>query len=140
VEKALSRRELLKPGSTAAMTGILPGCCPAKDQPTLTFQTAAPTSTPTDVPTVAVVPTDTPASAPVPVDQIRRPAIIQCYPDGLSKVVHTRYAGVWDGDELSPEAIRQMLDRSIAELTGLADGAEAWASVRTILGTLTWWS
>jgi hypothetical protein len=44
-------------------------------------------------------------------------------------VVHTHHAGVWDGDELMPEAIGQMLDASIAELTGLDDVSAAWASL-----------
>jgi len=50
-------------------------------------------------------------------------------PDVLSKVVRARHAGVWDGDALVPQAIRQMLDTSITELTGLADATEAWASL-----------
>ena len=46
-----------------------------------------------------------------------------------SKVVHTHHAGVWDGEELAPDAIRQMLDASITELTGLNDVAKAWSSL-----------
>jgi hypothetical protein len=80
---------------------------------------------------------------------IRRPEIIQFYPDVPSKVVQAHHAGVWSGDELAPEAIRQMLDASISELTGLDDAAEAWAAlfgpderiaikVNTIEGSEVW--
>ena len=48
MKRALGRREFLKLSGTAAMTGILAGCCPAQDQPTPTLQTAVLTSTPTD--------------------------------------------------------------------------------------------
>jgi hypothetical protein len=46
-----------------------------------------------------------------------------------SKVVHTHHAGVWSGDQLSPEALRQMLDASITKLTGLNDARAAWAAL-----------
>jgi hypothetical protein len=36
---------------------------------------------------------------------------------------------VWDGEELAPAAIRQMLDASITELTGLDDVSAAWGSL-----------
>jgi hypothetical protein len=49
-------------------------------------------------------------------------------PAGPSKVVHT-HAAVWNGETLVPEAIRQMLDASITELTGLNDATKAWASL-----------
>ncbi len=48
-------------------------------------------------------------------------------PVELSKVVRTHHAGVWDGDTLAPQAIRQMLDASLTELTGLNDATAAWA-------------
>jgi hypothetical protein len=46
-----------------------------------------------------------------------------------SKVVHTHHAGVWDSDELAPNALREMLDASITEMTGLDDATKAWASL-----------
>jgi hypothetical protein len=63
--------------------------------------------------------------------------------------VHTRHAGVWDGEELVPNAIRQMLDASITKLTGLNDARESWAAlfkpserialkVNTIAGSSAW--
>jgi len=39
------------------------------------------------------------------------------------------HAGVWDGETLVPEAIRQMLDASIAKLTGLNDPNQAWGAL-----------
>jgi hypothetical protein len=59
----------------------------------------------------------------------RRAEIIKIHPDAPSKVVHTHHAGVWNGDALSPEAIRQMLDASITQLTGLDDAPTAWATL-----------
>ena len=71
------------------------------------------------------------------------------YPDVPSKVVHTRHAGVWDGETLAPEALRQLLDGSITALTGLNDATAAWAAlfapgeriaikVNTIAGSRFW--
>jgi len=57
----------------------------------------------------------------------RRAGIMKIYPDRPSKVVRARHAGVWNGDALAPQAIRQMLDASITELTGLNDARQAWA-------------
>jgi hypothetical protein len=67
--------------------------------------------------------------------------VFQFHPDGPSKVVHAHHAGVWtstptvgalaDSAEentlLSPEALREMLDTSITELTGLKEPRDAWA-------------
>jgi len=43
--------------------------------------------------------------------------------------VRAQHAGVWDGETLSPEAIRQMLDVSITKLTGLDDVGLAWSAI-----------
>jgi uncharacterized protein (DUF362 family) len=72
---------------------------------------------------------------------VSREDVLKFYPDAPSKVVHTHHAGVWTGTPtdttpissaadnglLSPEALREMLDASITELTGLDDVREAWA-------------
>jgi hypothetical protein len=58
-----------------------------------------------------------------------RPEVIKAYPDVPSKVVHAHHTGVWDGESLVPGALRQMLDASVTELTGLNDAREAWASL-----------
>jgi hypothetical protein len=65
----------------------------------------------------------------MPTVKVRRPEVIRFYPDVPSKVVQAHHAGVWDGDELVPDALRQMLEASIAELTGLHDAREAWAAL-----------
>jgi len=83
------------------MTGLLAGCRPLKE---------------------VVTPTSTPAPTSTAALTVAPPAV-------PSKVVHTHHAGVWDGDALVPEAIQQMLDASITELTGLDDATEAWASL-----------
>ncbi len=58
-----------------------------------------------------------------------RPPVTRIRPDAPGKVVRARHAGVWDGDTLVPEAIRQMLDASITALTGLNDATAAWAAL-----------
>jgi hypothetical protein len=65
------------------------------------------------------------------------------------KIVQTRHAGVWDGGNLQPNAIRQMLDASITQLTGVDDAQTAWNAlfapgeriaikVNTIAGSAYW--
>ena len=108
--KRLSRRGFIK---VAAAVGFLTGCRTANPQPTPTTS-IPPTSTPP--------PQSTATSSPTP-------TVSQGGPDELSRVVHTHHAGVWDDEELAPQAIRQMLDVSVAELTGLSDASEAWATL-----------
>jgi hypothetical protein len=131
----MSRRKFVK---LAAMAGLLAGCRPLKRLVTpVLSEVEGPTSTPASTPTRALtntpttVPTATPTSAPTdtPAATVRRPEIIKFYPDVPSKVVHAHHAGVWDGETLVSEAIRQMLDASITELTGLNDAIEAWAAL-----------
>ena len=110
--RGMSRRKFIK---LAAMAGLLAGCRPTVRQ---VIVTPTPTPRPADTPTPTGVPTAMPTVAPT----IAPPA-------EPSTVVHTHHAGVWDSDALVPEAIRQMLDGSITELTGLNDASEAWASL-----------
>jgi len=120
---------------------FLAGCRAVGPQPTPT-STSHPTDTPRPTPTPR--PTDTPrpqptaTSVPTPITQVRRSEIIQFHPDAPSKVVQAHHAGVWtgapqggagDNNLLNSEAIHQMLDASITELTGLNDAAEAWAAL-----------
>jgi uncharacterized protein (DUF362 family) len=72
---------------------------------------------------------------------VSREDVLKFHPDAPSKVVHTHHAGVWTGTPiadtsansakdnglLSPEPLREMLDRSITELTGLKEPRDAWA-------------
>jgi hypothetical protein len=55
--------------------------------------------------------------------------VVKFYPDVPSQVVHTHHAGAWQGDQLSAEALREMLDASITQLTGLEDAGAAWAAL-----------
>jgi hypothetical protein len=98
------------------MAGLLAGCRPTRQ--TETAPTVAPTDTVPSAP-----PTATPAVT------VRRPDVIKMYPDAPSKVVHTRHTGVWGGEELASNALRQMLDASITELTGQNDASKAWAAL-----------
>jgi hypothetical protein len=82
--------------------------------------------------------TSAPTAAPMSTVAARRSEIIRFYPDVPSKVVQAHHAGVWtdiprggrgDNDLLVPEALRQMLDAAVTELTSLADAREAWAAL-----------
>jgi hypothetical protein len=124
----ISRRDFLV--LTAA--GLLTGCSPTQpDSAPVSEPTAAPTSEPIVAPTSepTVAPTSEPTTTPVSAASVGRPEIIKMYPDVPSKVVRTHHAGVWDGETLAPAAIRQMLNASITELTGLNDATEAWAAL-----------
>jgi hypothetical protein len=113
------------------MAGLLAGCRPARQVVVTATPTPVPPDTLTPAPTTppTAVPTATPTAAPTATPLPSRPEIIKFYPDGPSKVVHACHASVWDEETLVPEAIRQMLDTSITELTGLDDAGEAWAAL-----------
>jgi hypothetical protein len=136
--RVVSRRGFLRLAAATA-AGLLAGCCPvSRLSPT---QTSVPTTVSTDIPVPTATPSviDTPepipteagppTATPLIITDIRRPEIISFYPDVPSKIVHTHHAGVWKDGELVPETICQMLDTSIAELTGLGDAREAWATM-----------
>jgi hypothetical protein len=106
-----NRRQFLKV-SAVGTVGLLAGCRSAA--------TPSPTETPTAVP---ATPT---AAATVAAGQ---PAVLRMYPVIPSKVVHAVHQGVWDGGNLSPAALRQMLDASITRLTGLNGARQAWAAL-----------
>ncbi len=117
----ISRRDFLK---LAAAAGLLAGCRPAQQPEAASTQ--APTATATSPPAPTTAPTAVPTATPAAEPTATPTAVL---PAELSKVVHTHHAGVWDGETLAPEAIRQMLDASITELTGLDDAIKAWASL-----------
>jgi hypothetical protein len=115
----ISRRQFIK---LAAVTGLLAGCSPVA-QPV-----AAPTNAPIPKPTAA--PAATPTGVPKVVSAATgKPDIIKLYPEIASRLVQAHHAGIWNGDQLSPEGVRQMLDASITKLTGLNDAREAWAAL-----------
>jgi uncharacterized protein (DUF362 family) len=115
--RKISRRDFIK---LAAATGLLAGCSPVG---VADVTSKPPTTTP--LPTEPPLPTPTAAPTVVVAD----PGEIARAAAGLGTVVQTHHAGVWNGDTLSPEALQQMLDASITELTGLNDAVEAWASL-----------
>jgi hypothetical protein len=130
----LSRRDFIK---LAAMTGLLAGCSVGEPAAVAPANEAPVDSPPTNPPAAKVAPTSTPAptatlpapTATLPPSTLNAADIIKFYPDAPSKVVQTHHAGVWNGDTLSPEALNQMLDASITNLTGLDDANEAWAAL-----------
>lgn len=110
MSRMLSRKDFLRLStlSLGALTGgrLLSACSPA---PTATLAAAQPTVTPTSE-ALQFTPT-------VPPNKI------------TSKVIHTHHAGVWVNEQLTPTALREMVDDSIVNLTGLADAKEAWATM-----------
>jgi hypothetical protein len=129
--RPISRRTFVK----LAAAGLLAGCAPTPEPtatavptPTLTTEPTA-TPVPTQRPTRAPTATPTPYLTPTPSAAFWQPEVIKVYPDVRSKVVHAHHEGVWDGESLVPGALRQMLDASITELTGLNDAREAWAAL-----------
>jgi hypothetical protein len=103
----LTRKQFLQL-SAAGAAGLLTGC------------QAAPVAAPADT----AVPGTTAAGSTA------RPAGTKpSRTDILSRVVRTHGEGVWDGDALSPAALRRMLDASITRLTGLTGAREAWAGL-----------
>ncbi len=105
---------------------LLVACQPASDPAAPAQPLPDPTATtlpPTEVPTPA--PSATPTLVPLP----PKPEIIRFHPDAPSTVVHARHSGAWQGKDLSPTTLHQMLDASIVALTGLADAGAAWKAL-----------
>ena len=144
------------PASPTAEAGPVTSTAPsAMKTNTLAFTTtaaplptsvAANTATPVPpAPTTAATVTIT----PTPPGGLRRPDVIKFYPDAPSQLVRVHHAGVWHGDKLVPDALRQMLDAGITHLTGINDARQAWAAlfspaeriaikVNTILSSSYW--
>ncbi len=105
--RKLTRRQFIKLSGTAAAAGLLAGC----------------------------------GGCAAPEPSVSREDVLKFHPDAPSKVVHTHHAGVWasmptvgslaDSAEenglLAQEVLREMLDASITELTGLDKARDAWA-------------
>jgi hypothetical protein len=68
-------------------------------------------------------------ATPTPTPSASREDVIKFHPDAPSKVIQVHHAGVWTGEEMVPEVVRQMLDTSITALTGLDDARAAWSSL-----------
>ncbi len=143
MKKNLTRKEFLRLALVAS-GGALLGACSSAAQPA---QPAAPaiivTSTPKPEPSATALPSPTPAASATPASSptalpatlapaasgARRPEIIRFYPQIPSRVVHAHQPGVWQGDQLDPNAIGRMLDHAITRLTGLNDASEAWQAL-----------
>jgi len=150
-----SRREFLK----LALLSFLAGCLPFRKAIPLPTNVLTPaqwpaTETPSHPPTNTILSqtTQTPTAAQTAYVQIsgrKLPPAIRFYPDALSRVVHTHHKGVWEGENLVPDVLGQMLDTSVTQLTGLSDVNEAWLAlfkpeeriaikVNTIAGSSDW--
>jgi uncharacterized protein (DUF362 family) len=128
---------------SALAAGPLLSACNQADTPAPTVvgqaeATAVPT-TDTPIPSVeAVTPTPKPTRAPTSTPTITftprpitpQPELVQRYPAiSASRLVHIHHAGVWADNNLTPNALRQMVDSSILQLTGLTDARAAWAAL-----------
>jgi hypothetical protein len=105
--RKLTRRQFIKLSSAAAAAGLLVGC----------------------------------GGCAAPKPSTSRENVLKFHPDAPSKVAHTHHAGVWTGaptdgsladsseenNLLATETLREMLDASITELTGLDEARDAWA-------------
>ncbi len=123
----LSRRTFLVSAAAAALATA----CQAQETvaPTPTLEPTA-TVEPTPEPTATRrPPTPTPTIAPTPTTDVRVPELVQDYDRLIGKVVRTHHKGVWDGENLTPAALRAMIDASITSLTGLNDASEAWRAL-----------
>lgn len=136
----LSRRKFLKiSGATAA--GLLvnvAGCVPSpasqpaqpveKNTQISAIQIETPSPAPSNTAKVkrTPVPSDTPTG---PQKTYRRPEIIQYYPAVKSRVVRARSADAWQGDKLSPNALRKLVDSAIIKMTEKEDAKTAWLAL-----------
>ncbi|MBN1875801.1 MAG: DUF362 domain-containing protein [Anaerolineae bacterium] len=130
----LSRRAFLKIAATASILtacGQNPAGTPTEPQETVEVPTDTPESNESPQPTATRTLRPTATMIPTPTTDLpQKPELIKSYPaTGKSKVIHTHHTGVWSGNELVPDAIRQMLDASITQLTGLNDAREAWKTL-----------
>ncbi len=89
--------------------------------------TAGPTDTPLPPQPTEASPTDTPVPPSAPVS---RADVMRIYPQVNSRVVVVRHAGACsDPDNIAADAVKQMLDAAIVELTGIGDAQEAWRTL-----------
>ncbi len=50
-------------------------------------------------------------------------------PDTRSHLIRARHEQVWQGDSLNPNALKSMLNNSVAQFTGLDDARQVWGSL-----------
>jgi len=152
--KNVSRRTFLG-WAVAAVAGLVAACgerlglAPTAAPPTWTpapTDTLQPTATlvvpPTEVPAATAVPTDTPTppqpteplpptDTPVPTAApVSRADVMRIYPEVKSRVVVVRHDGACSSpDDIAADAVKQMLDAAIVELTGIEDAQRAWRTL-----------
>ena len=67
-------------------------------------------------------------AGPAPTPTVALPSrdeILQFHPQAKSRVVVVRHGGGWSGKELVVNALQQMLDAAITQLTGIDDAGSA---------------
>lgn len=128
MKKTMTRKEFLRvlasAGTAAALSPLLAACQKVAQPPaplTLATSTTASTSTPTRAPLspTAVPVTETPVIA----------ARLERFPQGVSRVVQTHFAGVWVNGKLDAQALEQMLDSAVARLLDVKSADEAWRAL-----------
>jgi hypothetical protein len=120
-----SRRQFIK---MAVAAGLMAGCAPVSPSPvSQPAQSGGAATSPPSTNTPLPAATSTPTT--IAVSTGARPAVIKIYPDGPSRVIRVRHPGVWSGETMNPEALKQLLDASITKLTGLNDAREAWSAL-----------
>ncbi|HEC33275.1 MAG TPA: twin-arginine translocation signal domain-containing protein, partial [Chloroflexi bacterium] len=135
----MSRRQFLR-GVAAALGALLMGRC-RPERPTLTpaVSTTAPTSPPSRT-TAPLSPTDTaaPSVTPAPAETSATPTAAPAEPARIpGRVVHIRAPGAtyWDfgsdyyGNFVDQNAVDQMVERGVMELTDTTSVADAWRTL-----------
>ncbi len=141
------------PAATSAAAGSTPApIASATTQPTATALPATATTTPLSGAEAAPAPAPsaTPSASAPTVTSLpsSRADLMRIFPAVPSRVARIHHGGVWDGDNLSPDALGQMLDAALTRLTGLSDAGQAWKTlfdpgerivlkVNSIMGSIT---
>ncbi len=126
VKRTVTRRAFLKLislGLAAGGSAWLEACArwqlpPSSAAPTRPVNTSTASFTSTSLPPAPTVPLSTVAESQTPSPQI-----------AAARLIRARHQQAWQGSTLNPAALRQMLDASVAQLTGLDDSNEAWKSL-----------
>lgn len=121
---ACNQAETVAPTAVSQADTTVPPPAAASATPVPATEAAAPTIKPTRAPSA----TPTITATPRPISSL--PELVQRFPAlAASRLVHTHHPGAWDGETLTLAALRQMVDSSLTQLTGLADAREAWAAL-----------
>jgi hypothetical protein len=127
----LTRRKLFVTAGALVGGALLSQGCKPPPAPPPTGVAVAASSQPVRTPTnnrPNLPATSTPYPTPV-IKTYRRPEIARRYPDVNSRVVKAVDPRAWNGDNLSPEVLRDLVDRTITSLTQQTDVREAWQAL-----------